>query len=140
MMEFLLIVFILATAALAWLLFRQHRQLAQLRNISSAAIDAAREEGRADSRRRSRSTSLGQAIEHFVPFMADFPFDPKDAKFLGNPVDYVVFAGLREEDRVDEVVFVEVKSGKSALTKRERSLKEAIEVGRVKYWVQTVPT
>ncbi|MYE23474.1 MAG: Holliday junction resolvase [Gammaproteobacteria bacterium] len=90
--------------------------------------------GREDSRQRSRSVNLGQVVEHLVPFMPDFPYDPKDAHFLGNPVDYVVFAGLREDNRVQEIVFVEVKSGSSKLTPRERSVKDAIENGRVSYW------
>ena len=70
--------------------------------------------------------------------MPNFPFDPKDAHFLGNPVDYVVFAGLREDNRVHEIVFVEVKWGSSRLTAREKSVKEAIDAGRVSYWEANV--
>ena len=94
--------------------------------------------GREDSRQRSRSVNLGQVVEHLVPFMPNFPFDPKDAHFLGNPVDYVVFAGLREDNRVHEIVFVEVKWGSSRLTAREKSVKEAIDAGRVSYWEANV--
>ncbi|MDE0692612.1 MAG: hypothetical protein OXI55_10265 [Gammaproteobacteria bacterium] len=90
--------------------------------------------GRQDSRQRSRAVNLGQVVEHLVPFMPDFPFDPKDAHFLGNPVDYVVFAGLNEDNHVQEIVFVEVKTGSSKLTARERSVRDAIENGRVSYW------
>ena len=38
-----------------------------------------------------------------------------------------------EERRIKEIVFIEVKSGKSVLTKREKEVKNAIESGRVKY-------
>lgn len=139
MLEFLFVIFLAATVVLALLLVQLRVRMARERKQWLERVDAARDEGRRDSRQRSRSTSLGQAIEHFVPFMPDFPFDPKDAKFLGDPVDYVVFAGLREHDRVDEIVFVEVKSGKSVLTPRERSIRDAVEAGRVSYWVQSVP-
>lgn len=139
MLEFLLLLFLASTLFLAFIVLRQRGRMADQRARWREDIDAAREEGRADSRQRSRSTNLGQAIEHLVPFMSDFPFDPKDAKFLGNPVDYVVFAGLREDDRVEEVVFVEVKAGKGTLTRRERSIRDAIESGRVAYHVQYVP-
>lgn len=105
---------------------------------SQTAYKRGVEAGREDSRKRARSVNLGQVVEHLVPFMPDFPFDPKDARFLGAPVDYIVFAGLREDDRVDEVVFVEIKSGKSKLSTRERSVKEAVEDGRVAYYEMRV--
>ena len=61
-------------------------------------------------------------------------------KFLGRPVDFIGFVTSKsdedlplEERRIKEVVFIEVKSGKSVLTKREKEVKNAIESGRVKY-------
>ncbi len=110
------------------------RAVARARARFEAGYNAGLGFGREDSRQRSRSVNLGQVVEQLVPFMPDFPFDPKDAHFLGNPVDYVVFAGLREDNRVHEIVFVEVKSGSSRLTAREKSVRDAIENGRVSYW------
>jgi predicted Holliday junction resolvase-like endonuclease len=47
----------------------------------------------------------------------------------------VVFDGLDEGD-LQEIVFVEVKTGASAsLSKRERQIREAISDGRIK-WVE----
>ena len=126
-MEFVLLVAVVAVVLAVFLWRRAVRS-------SRTAYERGVEAGREDSRKRSRSVNLGQVVEHLVPFMPDFPFDPKDARFLGAPVDYIVFAGLREDDRVDEVVFVEVKSGKSKLSRRERSVKEAVENGRVAYF------
>lgn len=91
------------------------------------------EGARKDGAKRSRSVSLGKAVEHLVPFMPDFPYDPGDSRFLGSPVDFVVFAGLREGDEVEEIVFVEVKTGKSRLSRREQSVRRAVEEGRV-FW------
>lgn len=65
--------------------------------------------------------------------MPDFPYDPGDSRFLGSPVDFVVFAGLREGDEVEEIVFVEVKTGKSRLSRREQSVRRAVEEGRVSW-------
>lgn len=83
--------------------------------------------------KRSRAVSLGKAVEHLVPFMPDFPYEPGDARFLGSPVDFVVFAGLRETDEVSEIVFVEVKTGRSKLSSREQSVRRAVEEGRVSW-------
>ena len=127
-MEIGLIVVVVVLVFVVVILWRRAGTSAQ------AAYERGVEAGRDDSRKRARSVNLGQVVEHLVPFMPDFPFDPKDARFLGAPVDYIVFAGLREDNRVDEVVFVEIKSGKSKLTSRERSVKEAVEDGRVAYF------
>jgi predicted Holliday junction resolvase-like endonuclease len=81
---------------------------------------------------RSRRVLKGQAAEQLAPLSSDFPFLPSDARFLGSPIDYVVFDGLSDEEEV-EVVFVEVKSGGARLSPREKRLKEAVEAGRVRW-------
>lgn len=138
--EVLLGLFAVATVVLGYLVWRAMVTLSAERETRDLEVEAARAEGRADSRQRAKSVNLGQAIEQFVPWMTDYPFNPRDSRFLGNPIDYIVFAGLRESDRVEEVVFCEVKSGKSQLTQRERSLRDAIEEGRVRHLVVRVPT
>ena len=39
---------------------------------------------REDAYSRSRAVSFGKTIEHYVPFMENFPVDPKDVQFLEN--------------------------------------------------------
>jgi predicted Holliday junction resolvase-like endonuclease len=38
-----------------------------------------------------------------------------------------------EERSIKEILFIEVKSGKSVLTNREKEIKKAIENGKVRY-------
>ncbi|MDQ3013745.1 MAG: hypothetical protein M3X11_23950 [Acidobacteriota bacterium] len=92
---------------------------------------------RQDAIQRSQSVTTGKIVEHLVPFLPNFNFNPKDARFLGSPVDFVVFDGLNDEDEdhIRNVVFVEVKTGMSALTRRERLVRDAIKAGRVR-WVE----
>ena len=87
---------------------------------------------RAKSVSSSRRSLVGKFIERFVPFLKKIPYEPSDMHFLGSPIDYIVFKGLHE-DKVERVIFVEVKTGKSKLTKREKSLKEAIEKRKVSW-------
>ena len=71
--------------------------------------------------------------EYLAPWIGEFPYNPKDVRFLGTPVDLIVFDGL-DEDALEEIVFVEVKTGPSAnLTKRERRLRDAVKNGRVRW-------
>jgi len=65
-------------------------------------------EAREDAVARSTAVTRGQAFEHLAPFMDDFGYNPRDARFLGSPIDLVVFDGLGETD-VREIVFVEVQ-------------------------------
>jgi predicted Holliday junction resolvase-like endonuclease len=89
---------------------------------------------RKDSLSRSHLTVSGRVQEHLAPLFPGFvaEFNPRDARFLGSPVDFVVFDGL-DAGEVGRVVFVEVKSGKGGLTSRERLVREAVEAGRVEW-------
>lgn len=89
---------------------------------------------RQDAISKSRSTLVGKITEHFIPFLPDFVYNPKDARFLGSPVDYVVFDGLSEDD-LKKVIFIEVKTNSGALTRRERQIRDAVQSGRVE-WIQ----
>lgn len=92
---------------------------------------------RQDAILRSQAVTLGKVTEHLVPYLPNFDYNPKDVRFIGSPVDFVIFDGLNEEDenRIRNVVFVEIKTGMSALSRRERLVRDAIRDGRVR-WVE----
>ena len=96
------------------------------------------QEIRRDAIAKSVNTLLGKITEEFAPlFLADkYGVNPKDFRHLGSPVDYIAFKGLSDEDVEPEVIFIEVKSGKSSsLTDRERKVRDAVRSGRVRYEV-----
>lgn len=88
---------------------------------------------RADAIARSRAVLAGNFSEQLAPYLPNFPFNPSECKFIGKPVDFIVFHGL-DEKNVTGVSFVEVKSGKSKLSGTEKSVKNAIE-GKMVEWV-----
>ena len=63
---------------------------------------------RQDAIQRSQAVTVGKVTEHIVPYLPEFPFNPKDARFIGSPIDLIVFDGLNE-DKCVEVVFIEIK-------------------------------
>jgi len=81
---------------------------------------------------RSRSVVLWQVSEQIAPLLPKFPYSYKDLMFLGKWVDYMVFDGLSEW-HMDEVVFLEIKTGRSGLNKNERLIKSCIDAWRVRY-------
>jgi predicted Holliday junction resolvase-like endonuclease len=87
---------------------------------------------RRDAVRRSAAVTAGKVFEQLVPWLPDFAWDPRDARFLGSPIDFVVFDGLSTGE-VRRVVFVEVKSGDADLSTRERRVRDAVRSGRVEW-------
>jgi len=88
---------------------------------------------REDAVNRSRAVLGGLAGEQISPFMPDFPCNPADCRFVGKPVDFVAFPGASEGEEITDVLLIEVKTGTSSLSKREREIKRAVEEGRVHY-------
>ena len=87
---------------------------------------------RRDAVSRSEAVTAGKVHEQLVAYLPDFPYNPKDVRFLGSPVDLVVFDGLAN-GRLERVVFIEVKTGNSGLTARERCVRGVIEAGNVEW-------
>ena len=87
---------------------------------------------RQDAVQRSQAVTAGKMHEQLVPYLPAFPFNPRDVRFLGSPVDLVVFDGLAE-GRLSRVVFLEVKTGGAGLTSRERSVREVIQAREVEW-------
>jgi len=85
---------------------------------------------RKDVIERSRAVTVGKVTEHVVPFLPHFHHNPKDARFLGTPVDFIVFDGL-DAGVVEQITFIEVKTGVSSLSNRERQIRAAIKRGAV---------
>jgi len=102
--------------------------------IASSKAESRLDLERSDAVKRSRAVIGGQVLEQVAPYLPDFPCHPQDVRFLGKPVDFVAFSGSNEND-IDEIVFIEVKSGDSALSAAERSIRQAIIDGRVR-WVE----
>jgi len=85
---------------------------------------------REDAVQRSLAVTVGKVHEQLVPYLPEFGFNPKDVRFLGSPVDLVVFDGLAA-GAVRRVVFLEVKTGGAPLTARERQVRDVIEAREV---------
>ena len=94
---------------------------------------------RKDAADRSRYVLKGKIAEHMVPMYKDvFKYDPSDARFLGAPIDYVIFDGYTavKDGNSDEpitVVLADIKTGNAQLNRTERKIKEAVEQGRVRW-------
>ncbi|RSN76321.1 Holliday junction resolvase-like protein [Acinetobacter haemolyticus] len=96
-----------------------------------------------DAQKRSVNTSRavlkGKMAEQFAPILPEFRYLPSDAKFLGDPVDYVIFDGytdFRDGDGEAEdiqVILLDIKSGGARLSKGQQAIAQAVQEGRVRF-------
>lgn len=99
---------------------------------------------RKDSVNRSRSTLKGKIAEQMAPILPDFGYTPADARFIGSPVDYIIFDGLTQvaDEKGGEIriVFMDVKKGNgAALTRTQRFIREAVERKAVSWKTMRIP-
>jgi predicted Holliday junction resolvase-like endonuclease len=106
------------------------------RRHERAEWEGGRVEGIVKARlKQSRAVLGGLVSEQMAPLLPGFPFDPGDCRFVGKPVDFIVFRGMNEKN-ITEVIFLEVKSGTSKnLNDQEKRLRDAVNSGRVR-WVE----
>lgn len=94
---------------------------------------------RRDAAERSRYVLKGKIAEHMVPLLSDvFKYDPSDARFIGAPIDYLIFDGYTEvkdgdSSRSITVILADIKTGNATLSRTEKKIKEAVDAGRVKW-------
>lgn len=93
---------------------------------------------RQDAVQRSQSVTIGKITEHLMPYLPGFSYNPKDVRFIGSPIDLIIFDGLNDGE-VRKVILVEVKTGASKLSPRERRLRDAVQAGRVE-WIEYRPS
>src|SRR5882724_5875879 len=94
---------------------------------------------RKDAIEKSRAVILGKVSEHLVPFFPGFQHNPKDARFIGTPVDFVVFDGL-DDGEVRGITFMEVKTGSSSLNTRERQVRNVVKQRAVEWEELRLPS
>ena len=127
---------VLVVAVIAWLGYRLAEYRANLRferwkAAHSKAISR-------DAIKGSQAAVSGRVFERVAPYLPGFAFNPRDVRFIGDPVDFVVFDGLAEGN-LRRVVFVEVKTGAGDLNGNERRVKSSIVERRVEWQMYRVP-
>lgn len=68
------------------------------------------------------------------------PYNPYDIKALLHPVDFVVFDGMNDNEKVNEIAFLSRKSQNGHLTEIRSSIKTAINKGSYDWQVARVDT
>jgi predicted Holliday junction resolvase-like endonuclease len=109
------------------------RRFKEWRDAEISKWQAEMEQARKSAITQSRAVLGGKFTEQMVPFFPDFKYDPTEVRFIGSPIDMIVFPGLAKGDP-QEIVILEVKTGKSAqLTSAQKKIRQLIEDGMVRW-------
>jgi len=93
---------------------------------------------RQDALTKSPAVVKGKLAEQLAPIFEAFGYAPSDARFIGDPVDYVIFDGYtevreRKVDRPIAVVVADIKTGDADLTYEQKRIKAGVKQGIVRF-------
>lgn len=81
---------------------------------------------------QSKSVIYWQVNEKIAPLLPEFKYKISDLVFIWKWVDYIVFDGLSDW-KLNQIVFMEIKTWQSSLNNNEKQIKIAIENWKIKY-------
>lgn len=92
---------------------------------------------RQDALGKSRAVLKGKIGEQMAPMLPEFRYNPADARFLGSPIDYIIFDGYSEakegSGKIRRIILMDVKTGKAKLSPIEKKVKEAVSAGSIEW-------
>ena len=108
--------------------------------ITSESKEKTEEIKKQKGRAASAHTTKGQILEKWCPFLEHPEIDPdweaKNWAFMGQPIDYIIF-DWRNDKTINmadgKIIMLDVKSGKSQLTTKQRRIRDLIKAGRVEW-------
>ena len=116
-----------------WIKLKFDRRYWQWREAEERKWGQAMEIARREAIAQSRTVLGGKFAEQLAPYLPDFQYDPTEARFIGTPIDLIVFPGLATGDP-REIVIMEIKTGQSGqLTPQQRKIRQLIEDGMVRW-------
>ncbi len=149
-MEYILIAFLVVLSLLILVSYKYFSLYAKIERRAREIFEKWREESlereislrlkeeekriREDAIAKSSSVIMGKVGEQLTPVLLfeKEGINPKDMRFIGTPIDYIVFKGL-SDGKIEEIIFLEVKTGRSKLSGREKEVKRAVLNGKVSW-------
>ena len=86
----------------------------------------------ARSERAAVSVGIGKIIEKILPTHKDFDIVASDCRFLGDPIDMIVFDGA-SENKIEHISFMEIKTGAARLNDHQKMVRDAVNDHNVEW-------
>jgi len=116
--DFIIALILISFALIAVLAYFFYRKALQLeRELNQLAFD-----------KSSQSVKYGRISEQWIPLSEKFPFEKEKFKFLGQPIDGIVFGD-------DSIIFCEFKSTDTAqLNESQKKVKELVKQKKIEWF------
>ena len=75
--------------------------------------------------KKSLEVNYGKTIEKLIHLHKDFNFPLEDCRFLGDPLDVLVFNGSAQNS-VNHITFMEIKTGEAKLNPHQKMIRDAV--------------
>ena len=79
-----------------------------------------------DSNLRSNAVKQGLTLEQWIPISENYPWDHRNFRFLGDPIDGIQFEN-------NKILLVEFKSGNSRMSNKQKAIQQLVENGKVEF-------
>ncbi|MDO8538786.1 MAG: Holliday junction resolvase-like protein [archaeon] len=113
LLEIFLIAIILVLIVFLFLFYKKNSQMEEQLNLLSFS-------------KSSQSVKYGKMTEQWIPFSKDFPHNSENFRFLGSPIDGIVFND-------DKIIFCEFKSNTSKLSEKQKRIKSLVESKKIEW-------
>ena len=142
-----LLVGIIVGSSITYYILQKSKHSKTIREYESQiqAINTKHQQAIKEARNRSidgsRAVIKGKIAEQLAPVLPNFKYLPSDARFIGDPIDYIIFNGYTDlkdnsgaEDNL-EVIILDIKTGTASLSHFQQAIAKAINSGRVRFEV-----
>lgn len=84
------------------------------------------QKAKTQSEKGAVSVGIGKIIEKILPAHKNFTINSADCRFLGEPIDMIVFDGA-SENKINHITFLDVKTGTARLNSHQKLVRDAVE-------------
>lgn len=81
----------------------------------------------------AKAVNIGFILERIAPAFDHFPFERNDCRSLFDPIDYIIFEGLKKNGVVSKIIFTDIKTGAARLKNNQKEIKTLIENKKVEF-------
>jgi predicted Holliday junction resolvase-like endonuclease len=129
---FWIIVSFFLSILLAYFVIKNIKLKIEFEQKVKEAIEKREKEIKEEAIKRSARVLAGKTLEKLIPFLEKFPHNPQDARWIGDPIDFVIFDGLSSGEP-SKITFCEIKSGEGKLTKQQEKIREIVKRKKVEW-------
>lgn len=81
----------------------------------------------------AKAVNIGFILERIAPAFSHFPFEHNDCRSLFDPIDYIIFEGLKKGGSVNKIIFTDIKTGNARLNTHQKEIKSLITNKKVDF-------